>query len=169
MIILDKLKNLHELAQRGVGGEASNAQQLLHKMLKKHNLTIDDIKGEAKKSYTIKYKKGFHEAFVVCVLLKYEADFDFCMMQKGTIYLRSTVEQFILIDATIDVLWNHYKSELEYFEVAFIHKHGLGIKPDKENMDKNPLDTTKLLDYMGSIEQKTLHKQITNSFFFSNF
>lgn len=41
-----KLRKLHALAQRGVGGERDTAQRMLDKLLAKHGLTLDDLLDE---------------------------------------------------------------------------------------------------------------------------
>ncbi len=43
-----KLRKIYELSQRGVEGEKENAQKMLNELLKKHNLSIDDIFPNAK-------------------------------------------------------------------------------------------------------------------------
>lgn len=44
--IKETLKKLQALSERGVGGEAVNAKQLLDRLLVKHNLTLEELKGE---------------------------------------------------------------------------------------------------------------------------
>jgi hypothetical protein len=51
----DKLQKLLALAKRGVGGEKVNAEKFLDQLLKKHNLTIDDIDQDNFKKRYFKY------------------------------------------------------------------------------------------------------------------
>lgn len=50
--IIDKLKKLLALAERGEQGEAENARRLLEAELRKHGLTFDDIREENKRTRT---------------------------------------------------------------------------------------------------------------------
>ena len=49
--ILLKIKKLQELALRGVGGEAQNAQRVLEALCEKYGLTLEDLDQDAKVTY----------------------------------------------------------------------------------------------------------------------
>jgi len=53
--IIQKLKKVKELADRGEAGEALAAKAKLFELLQKHGLSIEDIEDDIKKSYTFRY------------------------------------------------------------------------------------------------------------------
>ena len=54
---IELAKKLKVLADRGVGGEKDNAEKMLSDFVKKHNLTIEQIEGEAINEYFFKVDK----------------------------------------------------------------------------------------------------------------
>lgn len=57
--IIDKLKKLAALAQRGEYGEADNARRLLEKQLQKYGLTMDDLENADRKERVFDYKTKY--------------------------------------------------------------------------------------------------------------
>lgn len=53
--ILDRLKKLRALAERGVGGEKSTAQKKLNKLLKENNLTLESLDEVTPQYFLFKY------------------------------------------------------------------------------------------------------------------
>ncbi len=66
--ILDKAKKLKELADRGVGGEQTNAKDFLSKYMLKHSLTIDEITAH---DMSDEYKNMPAEQFVNLMLFEF--------------------------------------------------------------------------------------------------
>jgi hypothetical protein len=60
--ILDQLKKIYELSEKGLEGEKENAQELLKKLLKKYNLKTDDLLEEK----LIKKKYDYAGIYVDC-------------------------------------------------------------------------------------------------------
>ena len=54
-IIIERLKKVKELAERGEAGEALAAREKLHILLNKHGLTIDDLEDVQVHQYKFKY------------------------------------------------------------------------------------------------------------------
>ena len=54
--IIDKLKKILALAERGEQGEAINARIMLENELRKHGLTIEDLRSELKIPRIFPYK-----------------------------------------------------------------------------------------------------------------
>jgi len=54
-------RKLKAIAERGIGGEKINAEKMLENLLKKHNLTIDDIEGEKTDNYFFMLKESEHQ------------------------------------------------------------------------------------------------------------
>lgn len=69
--IIDKLKKLLALAERGEQGEAENARRLLEAELRKHGLTFDDIREENKRTRMFKYNSNEERTLLIQVLVNY--------------------------------------------------------------------------------------------------
>ena len=54
-LIIEKLKKIKELAERGYAGEALVAREKLHMLLNKYGLTIEDLEDVQINSYKFKY------------------------------------------------------------------------------------------------------------------
>jgi hypothetical protein len=53
---IERMRKLLELARRGVGGEAANAERFLHKLLAKHGMTLSDITASDQKRIEVSFK-----------------------------------------------------------------------------------------------------------------
>ena len=57
-----KLLKLQALAEQGVGGEATNAKEILNKLLKKHKISLESLMDDEKsKDYSFKYASKFEK------------------------------------------------------------------------------------------------------------
>jgi len=66
--LMERLKKLYTLSKRGVGGEASNAKNILDKQLQKYGISIESLMDiETKKYYfTPKKQNGTKNTFCNC-------------------------------------------------------------------------------------------------------
>ena len=55
---IDLAKKLKALADRGVDGEKTNAEAMLNSLMKKHNITIEEIEGEELLDFFFKIEKS---------------------------------------------------------------------------------------------------------------
>lgn len=69
--IIDKLKKLLALAERGERGEADNARRLLEAELRRHGLTLEDICDDNKKKRIFKYNSNEERTLLIQVLVNY--------------------------------------------------------------------------------------------------
>ena len=69
--IIDKLKKLLALAERGEQGEADNARRLLEAELRRHGLTLEDICDDSKKTRIFKYNSNEERTLLIQVLVNY--------------------------------------------------------------------------------------------------
>ena len=54
---IELAKKLKALADKGIGGEKSNAEAMLNNLMKKHNITIEEIEGEKLMDFFFKIEK----------------------------------------------------------------------------------------------------------------
>ena len=62
--LTEKMQKLLALAERGIDGEKRNAEKILEKLLKKHNMTIADIDKEQQAFYWISYTNRFERKLI---------------------------------------------------------------------------------------------------------
>ena len=63
--IIDKLKKIQALAERGFAGEATAAKYQLEKLMSKYGLTIDDIMDVKKTERTFKVPRAMNQLFIL--------------------------------------------------------------------------------------------------------
>lgn len=57
--LLNRLRKVLALAERGIGGEKENAQRMLEKLMAKYDLDIEDLEGESVQCYWWNYDNRF--------------------------------------------------------------------------------------------------------------
>lgn len=67
--IMEKLRKIKALADKGVGGEVIAAQEALNRLLKEHGLTLEDISDEQRKDYEFKYSNEREMALMMQILV----------------------------------------------------------------------------------------------------
>ena len=128
---LKRLKKIYALALDGVGGEKETAQLLLEKLMKKHGITLEEIKGLEKYTTSKNVKNGYRVNLYcqVCSYILSSESLDTLEMWKN----RSTTKivGLMTVEEKIDVL-ESYEFHVKLFEEerkrllhAFIYKHNL--------------------------------------------
>ena len=71
------LIKIKALAEHGVGGEKINAQKMLEKLMKKLDITTEDLENNDLQVFHFKYKQGKElKTLMLAILMNY---FDFCL------------------------------------------------------------------------------------------
>lgn len=161
---LSFLRKIKELSEKGVGGEKINATELLGKMLKKYNLSLDDLEGEDQKEIILTFHNEDEEKLLSQVIFKVFGSEE---AMAGKIfkyrYGRGSRSQKIVRctqgEATqIILLYNFYKAiwerEKEKFLRAFIHKNEIFGTTSKESDQELSLEEQLELIRMMSILKK---------------
>lgn len=172
---IELIKKLKALADKGVGGEAENAQQMLEKMLLKHNLTIEDIVGEQKNDYYFK-ASGIKAKLLTQIIKRVNYDLKIYdipsnVVKKyslsGNVMTTCTVAEFIEIEQMFYIYDNLYKRESEIFYKAFLTANDLLARPPKDeqkttkDLSKDELEEWKRTQEMASkIKKESIRKQI---------
>lgn len=70
--VIDKIKKLKELVDRGVDGEVFAAKRVIEQLCKKYDVNIEDLFKEEVKLYTfkIKYNNKFEQTTIISMLFK---------------------------------------------------------------------------------------------------
>ena len=63
--IINLAKKLKALADRGIGGEQTNALDMLERFMRKHSLTFDDLSEENREQRRFRFKNRFHKQILI--------------------------------------------------------------------------------------------------------
>lgn len=173
--IIDKLKKLLALAERGERGEADNARRLLEAELKRHGLTLDDICSERMTSRTFKYSSKEECTLIVQILVNYLGSTNKAFKdstysaRKREIYIALTDMEYIDISGMINFYKAQYRKErkrlIHDMIQAFVHKHHLfDITPGERSDSEKDIDwdeVRRILSLSSAMEDITYRKQLT--------
>jgi hypothetical protein len=174
--VISLARKLKALAEQGIGGEKENADAQLKRLLKKYNLTIEEIEGEKlirrEFFYNTKEKDLFIHQIIGSVIGKKEA------IKRGTysrygkkhILVDLANTEYIEVAEKIEFFWKHYQEEKEIFYSAFIQKNQLFSKPEEEDEDleEKELSTEeeaklfKMFNMMEGMEQASYFKRLNS-------
>lgn len=172
---IELIKKIKALAEKGVGGEAKNAQKLLNKMLAKHNLTLEDIEGEKVQDYL--FKASGINALLLNQIVK---RVNYCLKVyvipaakvkqyglNGNNLVTCTPAEFIEIDQMFFLYKRLFKKESKIFYKAFLAANDLLVRPPKSeqkttaNLTPEELEEWKRMRAMAiSIKTETIKKQL---------
>lgn len=170
--IIEKLKKIKSLADRGVAGEAIAAQQQLEKLLAKHNLTIDDLFNEERKDRMFKVKTADEMIFIQVALSIIGNRAKTIWHYKGdrtNKYLELTDVEFIDISSMFDFhkkqLEKEKKKAIQTLETAYVYKHDLFNcdKSDTPSESKMTIEEyCEIMAMKNRLEDVTFRKQLSH-------
>ncbi len=172
---IELAKKLKALADKGIGGEKINADKMLNDLMKKHNLTIEDIEGEKTADYFFKFKDddtvrlwGQIVARVNYKIPKYgeiPAKKVKQLNLKGNYFVTCTVAEYMEIESMLGVYPRLYKQELDIFYSAFCKANDLLVTEGKpkttDDLTPKEYEEWKRVQEMASkIKSETFRKQL---------
>ena len=137
---LDLAKKIKALADRGIGGEKVNAQLLLDKIMKEHNITIEQLEGVVIGNYYIKVKVEDRQLFsqIVATILGSESGVWQTRYKPKYRMVKTTSYNAIQINAKFKFYLLAFNNELKAFKSAFIMANNLypedGAIQDEDNL-----------------------------------
>lgn len=142
--VLDRINKIKELAERGVGGEKVNAENLLAKLLKKYNISEDDLVDDKVSEHEFQYWGEFgKELFnqVVFSILGENANVLRYVHKRNckTRFVPCTEAQAIEIKETFEFYRNHLDVGLRSYFDAFVQVERIfptDSKPRKMTMEE---------------------------------
>jgi len=115
---------LKELANRGVGGEKTNAQAALDRLMKKYNISPEDLESEDVGLYWMKVGSGDQLATlfqqVASTVIGLTPTYSDKKYKKGKLGIKCTQSQAIEVEAKFGFYKSLYQKELDVFVVGFI-------------------------------------------------
>lgn len=166
-VLIERLKKIQALAERGVGGEKITAQEKLKKLLDENNMTEADLNQEEQHYYLFSYSGAPHRqrllGQIIYKVLGHESHYSM-YKSKGTrnkygIYC--TPAQKIEIDLDYEFYCNLFETEIDLLLSAFIQKQDLfpddaphnHINPSELN-EQELEELKKLQMYQGAISKR---------------
>jgi hypothetical protein len=148
---IELAKKLKALSEKGIGGEKITAEKMLNDLLKKYNITIEEIEGEKIQDYYFSVSENDFDLFnqiVKCVKysIKVYGRFPIKMIKDyslgGNHSIKCTASEYVEVEAKFSLYKKLYREELKIFYSAFLKANGLLIdnpnktEPTPEEIEK---------------------------------
>lgn len=174
---IDLAKKLKALADKGVGGEKTNAEAMLKELMKKHGISLTDIEDEKIEDYYFTLEENEFSLWRQIVghvnnsIIVY-GKFPKSLMKKynltGNYMIQCTASEYIEIEAKNNFYQRLYLEELGVFYKAFIMANHLEAKSKGKDKEMTPKELEeyyranrmasgiKVGQFMKQLEQKKL-------------
>ncbi len=176
--LIQKIKKLAETSK--TGKESENAYRVLERLMKKYDISFDEIEEEVVKSYFMTFDKQIYGSELILRQVVYSTIQDYYSNEDkglwgsnksksksrwGEYLVKCTTAEFIEIEAKYNFYLAKYKEDIEAFSKAFIVKNKIYRKYDMENRDKiEYLDEQEnyrnITSIANALEKHEFHKQI---------
>lgn len=149
---LTRMQKLLELAKRGVGGEAANAERFLAKMLAKHGMLLSDITGDEQQraKVTLKWRTTEDRSLLLQIIAKVTDDSDFTTwVRRGKkvliVELTPAEHAEVLMHeaALAPALVAHMRRAMQAF-IQVNRLYPATTKRDEDDTPRKPMDKTEL-------------------------
>jgi hypothetical protein len=171
-LIIEKLKKIRELSERGVGGEAKAAAEALEKMLAKYGLTIESLSSETRRKYIFKAKEECEQAALFMCIVKI-GGFDGAKRVyriKGdkahNIVAELTEYEFAEVSLLYEFhkknIMKEFKKTLKSFQQAYQYKHRLYTSNPEKDSSKvlSGEEISRLVKYASEMEDVHFQRAI---------
>lgn len=165
--INEKIKKLRELVERGIDGEAENAQRLLNAIIEKYGIKINEIDEEKEKCYSFYHKNQNERTLILQIIAVIKNTQKVTSFSKNNdrrhIYFELTQSQYIcaceLIDWHVKQMRKEFDEMKRLFSTSYICKHNLYPEIDK---GENPpdKDSQKVMAIADAMSEEKYHKQL---------
>lgn len=170
--LLERLKGVKALADRGSDGERDNAAALLATLMKKHGITEADIEGAEIRTYWIRYKTIYERKLLFQLAYMHLGSGHafgcvgtYSKRRHKEVGIECTPAQYIEIEADYQFYREALEEEMGIFYSAFIQKNNLFPPPElsRKQGDSEAIDPDVLMKMeamMEGIDHRTRHKAI---------
>lgn len=172
-LIIEKLKKVKELADRGEAGEALVAREKLHILLSKYGLSIEDLEQDQIHSYKFKYVTAAEMDIITQCLSKVldrpSLQYSYYKDKKKEFFVKMTEWQYIeakhLIDFHVKQFRKELKAQLKALVSAYVNKHDLfsKTKSDQPGREMTPEEMERLIAIYQSLGDKFFQKQLAEA------
>lgn len=155
-------KKIKALADRGVGGEKINAEQMLNALMQKHDISMEQLEEGATDWHEYKIKptdRLFFMSVVVSVLRNKIKNYK---QYKLKFWIESTDAEYLEIEAKFDFFLKVYEKDICIFRRAWFIKNEL-YNPDAE-LDMPDFSREELIEQMQALKmtekiKKTIYQK----------
>ena len=160
--IKQRIMKLVALAKKGVGGERVNAQSMLNKLLKQHNISLEELDNESQplELFEFYYNGEFELRLLFQVMSQVLATSDIEYFRtpraRTKIKVEMTKAQKIEVDTAFEVYSKGLVKELDRCLNAFIQKNA--IFPLQDNFSNT--NNTSLEDSLSQEELDAIYKMM---------
>lgn len=178
--IKKRLLAVYELAQRGIDGEKNNAAQILNKLLKLHNITIEELinENDEKKYYAFGDIRNKQEAKILAQIVAkitnpsegYVSSFCSKNNKYARIYKLTQSENIAVLmllplylkafRAEKRKLQRKHKSENKMLVVSFIYKHNIFSEKESKSEDKIDIDINILRQQIWDMDDIKIYPEL---------
>lgn len=172
----EKLQKLLALAERGVGGEKTNAQAMLDAMLEKHNLTMADLSSEKKTERRFEYKNASEELLLAQIIRRVLNDDVVYVIRELKVVLQELTQyEYVMVRELVEFhlpqfrkeqseLRKRQNKERKLMEEAYVNKHRLfRLETEEEPPQLSPERLAELLEAMSKLEDVEYQKKLSES------
>jgi hypothetical protein len=169
--ILERLRKIKELADRGEQGEAIAAKKKLEEGLEKHGLHLSDLDAIKRTKRKFKYFYGAEKDIIfqiVFKVLRIPTISYSTWKNKKIMEIELSDIEYIDIKSQVDFHLKQYRKELKAkmktFTSAYIAKHRLFSDVPSDGEPENPLsleEIAEIVAMVNNLEDVTYHKTLT--------
>jgi len=166
--VIDLLRKLKALADNGIDGEKETAEDMLARLMAKHNVTWFDLSMKEKREITLRWKSDL-ELRIVSQIVCHVATYPECNFSKhpkqNKMYVYGPVDEMMLIEAMYDFYKAEWYKQLDVFYQAFVQKQGVFANstwPDfgVKKPDLSREEIFRLQQMSEGIPKAVFHKQL---------
>lgn len=124
------LKKIRALAERGVGGEADNAEEILRRLMEKYGVSEDELDEEERRRHDFEYHGKEQEKLLRQVVYKVTGGYDYNLVYRASgrkvktrLGADCTAAEKVEIEFLFDFYTRLWERERDAFLSAFIQKH----------------------------------------------
>lgn len=159
-----RLHKLLALAERGVGGEATNAKAALESALQKNGLTLQDIMDENRVMHGFCWKGKLERRLLAQIIATVCGAKTALFLSRNELLAKMTPGERI----EIELLWTAHrrqvKKESELFYSAYLHRHRLfpedGEKSDEELTPEQEEELERIATMMMGMKRINVRKEL---------
>lgn len=142
---LELAKKLKALSERGIEGEAINAQATLRRVMEKYGITDEDLEKQEKQWRVFKYRPGQKQLFFQIASSVLGRNLSFRRRTyTREIHFEVTDVQYAELMVKVELYGKAFKQGLGDYTLAFIYKNG--IFPSDDRPDEAPALTQEEID-----------------------
>lgn len=167
MELEERLKKLLNLSEKGIDGEKEAATKILNNLMKKYNITEEQLKSKSVDWYKFRVYNDWEMKLLFQTIYKVLGaemyDYRYIKKSKVTYLFELTLEESIEIEYIYSIYKQDLKKEFDLFYQAFISKNNIFPENAPKASDDEPIDykqVMKLQSFMSGIDSSNIHKAL---------